>query len=51
MRNPEPKPPNLIFSDESYFYKTSTWWDIGESGMLLVFYFRDNHSSEVEFNI
>ena len=51
MRNPEPKPPNLIFSDESYFYKTSTWWDVGESGMLLVFYFRDNHSSEVEFNI
>ena len=51
MKSADPKPPNLFFSDNSYFYKVATWWDIGECGTMLVFYYRDNHPADIEFNI
>jgi hypothetical protein len=51
MKSADPKPPNLFFSDNSYFYKAATWWDIGECGTMLVFYYRDNHPADIEFNI
>ena len=51
MKSADPKPPNLFFSDNSYFYKVATWWDIRECGLMLVFYYRENYPHHIDFNI
>ncbi len=51
MKSADPQPSNLFFSDQSYFYKVATWWDIGECGTMLVFYYRDNCPHDINFKI